>query len=897
MNFGPSFLDFEEDRPDNKNNPSNHNSSNQPSNTNSNDFSQVNGAENDSDNSAGENYDFTLDNYIQDPESFLNYQGIQYPQDDIDTLLNNNIPPNINQSVESPNSPSSSIVTNDPNYVYYNQNKLTVPIVSGQSINTSVPDPVKKKPGRPKLNKKKVEDSTKKKEKKTNKTDKDATDSTNTKEDQDEQHDKRKPGRPKLSAEEKKRRRKQRKLEKERSMQSEDQSQNSQEKNETNSELELQKTINHSEDKTTEIEKPNIIHQDENHTKEFENQSEMNQKGVKTKDFEKQKIYNQEVHISEDEYQSSDYESEQNIENEIPQNMTQPPISTNDNQENAEFHSQPPPNHYHHNLQNHHKPPNQPIKQIHKKHINLCQEVTAVSPIPLNEEPSYIEVTPTPLPPTPNNIHHNDIIPPTPSHHLQKQPFVSYEPNESRQIHQHHPLYQNHNQFSYVEQNFDKPLPQDQNYSSNPPPINRPLQSFSPSSPYIQNDINPFEPRQPQTDRDYFAPATQFSNNFPEQQFKPQNNLNYIRAAQQTSNQQKQQPVYQQQQVYQPPPPVQPPPNSQRFIPQRQIRQQPIQPPPSIQQPPPTIQPPPVQQLPPITQQPIQQSMYQPHPVQQLPQTPQQSIQPPPFRQPPYQPQSQFLRHPIQQQIEQQPIRPQHTAQQAPPSYHHMPPSKSQDDFHTQIDFLNKLQQSIEEKVVSKLIKEPPFFTAAMENNELILNPFQLGFEPEPFWYEHNEDFTFRQLVLQFFRTKTRVSRFIYKLYDMLLITSKIPFFKAIVGVNWVTFKIFSVNVECISAMLSVAASSIDQTFFAKNGLFPSLGFIEITPENYIEAGLASFPDISEPNIKLFFHRPQLFVNKPLSIGILDEIDSQLEAKKIYQQNNIQRSKYPAFSS
>ena len=119
MNFGPSFLDFEEDRP---------NKAAQQAITNSTVSHSIN--ENEIDNSPDVNYDFELDNYIQDPESYLNYQS-NYPQDDIDLLLtnNNNVSQN-NLPPESPNSPSSSIISNDPNYVYFSTTKLTVPMIN-----------------------------------------------------------------------------------------------------------------------------------------------------------------------------------------------------------------------------------------------------------------------------------------------------------------------------------------------------------------------------------------------------------------------------------------------------------------------------------------------------------------------------------------------------------------------------------------------------------------------------------------------------------------------------------------------------------------------------------------------------------------------------------------------
>ena len=267
-----------------------------------------------------------------------------------------------------------------------------------------------------------------------------------------------------------------------------------------------------------------------------------------------------------------------------------------------------------------------------------------------------------------------------------------------------------------------------------------------------------------------------------------------------------------------------------------------------------------------------------------------------PYRQAPIQqpPLPSYAQNPVPQyQQPNQPCSP-------PKSFYQKPVPSLDDSLQAQIDIQNKLQQSIESQVLSKVIYEPPFFTAALASDELILNPFQLQFEPQSFWIEVSQDFTFGMLVNKFFRAnKTRITKFIYKLYDMLLITSKMPIYKGIVGVNWVTYKIFSVNIQCIAAMLNIPQSSIDSYLFGPTGHFTTLNFAQITPSNFQEAGLSSFPDISEPNIILMFHRDQRFVHKELTSMELDDIQNQCGTKKYSQVNNnkIARPRYPAFTS
>ena len=90
------------------------------------------------------------------------------------------------------------------------------------------------------------------------------------------------------------------------------------------------------------------------------------------------------------------------------------------------------------------------------------------------------------------------------------------------------------------------------------------------------------------------------------------------------------------------------------------------------------------------------------------------------------------------------------------------------------IDIQNKHQLQIEEMVMSIAVNEPSIILQAMTNSKFILNPLQLNFEPQSFWKDISKDFTFGELVNKFFRLKnTHYAKFIYKLYDMLLITKK----------------------------------------------------------------------------------------------------------------------------
>ena len=212
----------------------------------------------------------------------------------------------------------------------------------------------------------------------------------------------------------------------------------------------------------------------------------------------------------------------------------------------------------------------------------------------------------------------------------------------------------------------------------------------------------------------------------------------------------------------------------------------------------------------------------------------------------------------------------------------------------------NKKQEEMELYFRSLIVYEPPLFSSAMSDKTLILNPYQLKLEPISFWEENQNDFTFEKLVNTFFRIdKNRVAKFIYKLYDMLLITKKMPMLKGIIGVNWITNRIFSVNVNCISSMLNLVPSTADFILFGENQAFPQHGFCEVTPDNYQMAGLGSFPEYQENGVKFLFHNEHKFVDKELSLKELDEIDKKLYLKENNKINRkiTSKAKYPAFAS
>jgi hypothetical protein len=89
---------------------------------------------------------------------------------------------------------------------------------------------------------------------------------------------------------------------------------------------------------------------------------------------------------------------------------------------------------------------------------------------------------------------------------------------------------------------------------------------------------------------------------------------------------------------------------------------------------------------------------------------------------------------------------------------------------------------------------------------------------------------TFGELVNEFFSRKSSAnSRFLHKLVNALKLTDSNPGLFELVGVAWVTDRIFKVDKVRFARLLGIKA--IDGSLFHKQGNFPSHGFVEICPE------------------------------------------------------------------
>ena len=174
-------------------------------------------------------------------------------------------------------------------------------------------------------------------------------------------------------------------------------------------------------------------------------------------------------------------------------------------------------------------------------------------------------------------------------------------------------------------------------------------------------------------------------------------------------------------------------------------------------------------------------------------------------------------------------------------------------------------------------------FQAAFNDPNLVFCPLQLGFEPHEYWLFQDRKISFRDLVLKFFRhTKTNQTKFMYKLYDMLRLTTCYPQLKQIVGVYFVNDYVIVAKKNSLINMLGINPKNVDGSLFHKQGNFSTHGFIEVNERNYTDVGFETKPEVDIKEARLLFHKDFKFVNRVMKTKELDSILYENESKKYY---------------
>jgi hypothetical protein len=148
-------------------------------------------------------------------------------------------------------------------------------------------------------------------------------------------------------------------------------------------------------------------------------------------------------------------------------------------------------------------------------------------------------------------------------------------------------------------------------------------------------------------------------------------------------------------------------------------------------------------------------------------------------------------------------------------------------------------------------------YQAALSDSSLVFSPQALGFLPSNYWLAL--DATFGDLVTKFFQRKNNANcRFPHKLYNALTLVDHNPMTFHLLGVQWVTDRVFKVDKWIFARLLGITA--VDGGLFHRQGNFPSHGFAELTTSE-IDALRAThdISDVDQDRVRLLIHKSNSF--------------------------------------
>ena len=187
----------------------------------------------------------------------------------------------------------------------------------------------------------------------------------------------------------------------------------------------------------------------------------------------------------------------------------------------------------------------------------------------------------------------------------------------------------------------------------------------------------------------------------------------------------------------------------------------------------------------------------------------------------------------------------------------HIKPSKTLlQIYHSTVSDFEKLPEGKKRHISAPYDDE---FVKLCTDEELQLHPKQDGFIPKKFW-DKNPTQSFGWCLANFFQKKNNSNaRFLYKLYDALLLDTLYPELSPYIGVTWLSKNIIRVNKHIFGRFIGV--KTVDNSLFHQQGNFPSHGFVEITSSEVQKV----CPDINLEGVdfdkvRLLTHTPGIFV-------------------------------------
>jgi hypothetical protein len=138
-----------------------------------------------------------------------------------------------------------------------------------------------------------------------------------------------------------------------------------------------------------------------------------------------------------------------------------------------------------------------------------------------------------------------------------------------------------------------------------------------------------------------------------------------------------------------------------------------------------------------------------------------------------------------------------------------------------------------------------------------MFSPPALGFLPSNYWL--TMDATFGDVVAKFFQRKNNANcRFPHKLFNALTLVAENPALFPLIGVRWVTDRVFKLDKLIFGRLLGIA--SVDAGLLHKQGNLPSHGFAELAAQEVAQLrARCDIADVDQDRIRLFYHRENFF--------------------------------------
>jgi hypothetical protein len=148
-------------------------------------------------------------------------------------------------------------------------------------------------------------------------------------------------------------------------------------------------------------------------------------------------------------------------------------------------------------------------------------------------------------------------------------------------------------------------------------------------------------------------------------------------------------------------------------------------------------------------------------------------------------------------------------------------------------------------------------FQHATGDPSLVFSPQKLGFLPSNYWL--TADASFGDLVTKFFQRKNNANcRFPHKLSNALALVDRTPSLFSLVGVRWVSDRIFLVDKFVLGRILGISA--MDGGLFHSQGNFPSHEFVELVGQELEQArSRFGLRDVDQDRIRLLYHKGNMF--------------------------------------